>query len=41
MSPTQLLCCEINYSSGFFLSKENAFELKTPKHFPQEKLTEE
>lgn len=36
-----MLCCEINYSSGFFLSKENAFELKTPKYFPPKKLTEE
>ena len=33
--------CEINYSSGFFLSKENAFELKTPKYFPQEELKNE
>lgn len=31
----------MNYSSGLFLSKENAFELKTPKYFPQEELTKD
>lgn len=31
----------MKFSSGFFLSKENAFELKIPKYFPQEELIEE